>query len=204
MVNKVVRHVAQKKSVMVWGLLAGIFLLQGLYYVYLISLPSGQTFELDLDKLYGFATFGFPLAALCISILTLKIDARLSTPSATGIALLMFSLGTGLLLIGGYAVYNGRVGSEAIMSLKSLVLSFTGFVAYPACVVWLAWRYYSRGDVLTSSVAQVAPFFICLGLHVLQFALMVVWPFGEVFRFGGAALALLFSAVNFYNLRTLA
>lgn len=195
-------QIAKKERSVIWSLLTALFLVQGLYYVYLISLPSEGTTELLLDKLYGFATFGFPLAALCASILLLKIRTRLSNGSTYGIALLMGSLGVVFLLVGIYAVYEAWPEPEMNMSLKALVSTFIGFVVYPVGVLFVAWRYFDRSDIVNSNFVQAVPFFICLAAHIMQFALEVLWPFAEVFRFGGAALALLFSAVNFYNLRT--
>ena len=186
------------KAVLIWGLLTGLFLSQGLYYVYLISLPSEGSPGLDLDKLLGFATLGFPLAALCGSILVLKLKVRLSVNSANGIALVMNGLGVMFLLVGIYSVYTLRPETGDSMSLVSASI---GFIVFPAVVIMLIWKYLKRGDVLTNSSVQVTPFFLCLSAHILQFILTAVWPFAEVFRFGAASLALHYSAVNFYKLQ---
>ena len=186
------------KPVLIWGVLTGLFLLQGLYYVWLISLPSEGSPELDLDKLLGFATLGFHLAALCGSILALKLKVRLSGSSEKGIALVTSGLGVLFLLVGSYAVYALRPETEGGISLVSILI---GFIVFPAVVIMLIWKYVKREDVLTNSSVQITPFFLCLSAHILQFVLTTVWPFAEVFRFGAAALALLFSAVNSYKLQ---
>lgn len=189
----------QREPMVIWGLLTGLFLLQGLYYVYLVSLPGGGRFYWDLDKWFGLATFGFPLAALCGSILALKFKARLSANSACGIAVVIGSLGLAFLLVGIYAVYTLQPETEGT---GSRVISLIGCIGLPVGVSLLVWRYCNRRDVLTNSLAQRLPFLICISAHVLQFVLMPLWPFGEGFRFGGASLALLYSAVNFSKMRT--
>ena len=186
------------KPVLIWGLLTGLFLLQGLYYVYLISLSSEGSSGLDLDKLLGFATLGFPLAALCGSILALKLKARLSVSAANGIALVMSGLGVLFLLVGIYAVYALRPETGDSMSPVSASI---GFIVFPTVVIMLIWKYLKRGNVPTNNTVQVTPFFLCLSAHILQFILTAMWPFAEVFRFGGASLALLYSAVNTYKLQ---
>lgn len=185
-----------------WGGLAVLFFLQGLYYVYLIALPSEGSAELLLDKLSGFATFGFPMAALCASIFLLKAKIRLSDMPARTLAFFLGGLGTLFLAIGIYAVYFLWPDPQKAIDPKTVMSIVVGFVAFPVAVLLLPWNYMKRGDIRQNSTAQMVPFVICLVAHVLQFILAVLWPFSEALRFGGASLALLYSAVNSYNLRT--
>lgn len=83
----------------------------------------------------------------------------------------------------------------------SLVSASIGFIVFPTVVIMLIWKYLKRGNVPTNNTVQVTPFFLCLSAHILQFILTAMWPFAEVFRFGGASLALLYSAVNTYKLQ---
>jgi hypothetical protein len=186
----------------VWGLLAVLFFLQGLYYVYLIALPSEGSAELLLDKLSGFATFGFPMAALSTGIFLFKTKMRFPDQAARSLALVLGGLGILFLAIGIYAVYFLWPDPQKTIDLMTIVSIFVGFLVYPVVVLLLPWIYMKRGDLRRNSTAQMVPFVICLAAHMLQFVLAVVWPFSEVLRFGGASLALLYSAVNFYNLRT--
>ena len=152
--------------------------------------------ELFLSKILGL-TDGVPLAMLCLSIFFLQRKTRLGGLVSWVMVTVTVCLGLCFLGVGLFEIFDSWPEPEKSLHPGSLILITLGFVGYPLGVVLVAYRYWSHRATMAGSMATSLPFFVCIGLYILEFLVWWFWPFGSASRFGAASLALFFAATNF-------
>jgi uncharacterized membrane protein YphA (DoxX/SURF4 family) len=179
----------------VWLLLAVGFTAVDVRYIYLTFYQEGPG-ELFLNKILGLAD-GIPLAVLCLSIFFLQRRTRLRGLAVQILVSVAIGLGLCFLVVGIFEIFDSWPEPEKSLHPGSLLLITLGFVGYPLGVLLVAYRYWSHRDTMAGSMATSLPFFVCIGLHILEFLVSWFWPFGLASLFGAASLAFFFAATNF-------
>jgi hypothetical protein len=152
--------------------------------------------ELFFDKIIGLVD-GMPLATLCFSIFFLQRRTQLRGPAVQMFVSVTLGLGLFFLGAGIFDIFDSWPEPEKSLQPSSLILIILGFVGYPLGVLLVAYRYWSRRTIMAGTRAMILPFFVCIGLHILEFFVWWFWPFGSASLYGAASLALFFAATNF-------
>ena len=181
----------------VWLFLAVGFAGEALRYIYL-TFYQGDPGEPLRSKIIGLAD-GIPLAVLCFSIFFLRRGIIFRGPFVRILASVTVGLGLCFLGIGIFDIFESWPDPEKSLQPGSLVLITIGFVGYPLGVLMAAYRYWSQSLSMAGHRIRITslPFFLCIGLHILELVLWWFWPFSQAFLYGAASLALFFAATNF-------
>ena len=180
----------------VWLLLAVGFTAEAGRYIYLRFYQEGPG-ELLRDKILGMAYWGIPLAMLCLSIFFLQRRTRLGWLVSWVMVSVSVSIGLCFFGVSIFDIFESWPEPEKSLQPDSLLLITIGFIGYPLGVLLVAYRYWNRRATTVGTRATILPFFLCVGLHIMQFPLSWFWPFSPAIQYGAASLALFFAATNF-------
>lgn len=161
----------------IWLFLAVGFGVQAGRYIYL-TFFQGNPDELLRSKIMGLAD-GIPLAMLCLSNFFLQKKAGLGGRAVRILVSLTVGLGLCFLGAGILNIFQSWPEPEKTLQPSSLLLIMLGFVGYPLGVVLVAYRYWSHRATIAGPMATSLPFFVCIGLHILEFVVWLVWPLGR-------------------------
>jgi len=119
----------------------------------------------------------------------------MSSPHRIGVTILIV-LGSVFFIEGLYSAYLLTPWAEAYETDLNDVLLTVSFLGIPMGLLCfsIAFVWVRRKD--QSRAAHLGQLGFCLFLHVVNFAVAIHSPWGELTRYGGGAIAILFSVLN--------